>query len=70
MDTSIIRIAASALSVAALAACSSRASQPIEAGYGPNPVLPAPHEQWIPKVHIAEAHGWPQGVHPVAAPGM
>ena len=54
----------------ALAACSDNASLPIEAGYGPNPTLPAPQDALIPTVHIAVAHGWPAGQTPQVASGL
>lgn len=54
----------------ALAACSKNASLPIEAGYGPHPTLPAPQDALIPTVHIAEAHGWPNGMKPQVASGL
>jgi glucose/arabinose dehydrogenase len=39
-------------------------------GFGLQPVLPAPHQQWLPTVHIAPARGWPAGAAPQAAPGL
>ncbi len=54
----------------ALVACSNNTSLPIEAGYGPNPTLPAPQDALIPTVHIADAHGWPMGQTPQVASGL
>ena len=54
----------------ALAGCGDNADLPKEAGYGPNPTLPAPRSTLIPYVHIAPAKGWPQNGKPVAAPGL
>ncbi len=41
-----------------------------EAGFGPNPVLPAPRVSVLPTVHIAPAVGWAPGEAPHPAPGM
>ncbi|MFT6955668.1 MAG: glucose/arabinose dehydrogenase [Halieaceae bacterium] len=54
----------------ALAACSNNASLPIDAGYGPNPTLPAPQQALIPTVYIADAHGWPAGQTPQVSSGL
>lgn len=40
------------------------------AGFGPNPILPAPKRSLIPTVNIAEAVGWPEGRTPTPAPGF
>ena len=47
-----------------------RATVSAAAGYGVNPVLPAPNAGLIPTVNIAPAIGWPAGVTPVAAKGL
>jgi glucose/arabinose dehydrogenase len=39
-------------------------------GFGPDPALPEPHRQWIPKVKVAPATGWSAGAKPVAAAGL
>jgi glucose/arabinose dehydrogenase len=52
-----------------LAACSDLAKLPIEAGYGPQPVLPPPSKSLIPTVNIAPAKGWNTGRQPLAAAG-
>jgi glucose/arabinose dehydrogenase len=54
----------------ALYACGEMATQPLAAGTGPRPTLPAPQVTLIPTVNIAPARGWPPGVTPQAAPGM
>jgi glucose/arabinose dehydrogenase len=54
---------------AGAAACTERATLPLAAGTGPEPVLPEPVSNPIPTVHIAPAAGWPDGVKPAAAPG-
>ena len=53
-----------------LAACGGPAALPTEAGYGPNPTLPAPAPQRIPQVKVAEAIGWPAGRMPTPAEGL
>ncbi|HET9485456.1 MAG TPA: sorbosone dehydrogenase family protein [Xanthomonadales bacterium] len=56
---------------AALAACGSKATLPVEAGIGPNPELPPqPKHESIPTVDIAKAIGWPEGIVPTPAPGL
>lgn len=52
-----------------LGACSDLAKLPVEASYGPQPVLPLPNKSLIPTVNIAPAKGWSAGVQPVAAAG-
>jgi glucose/arabinose dehydrogenase len=56
--------------LAALAACGDEAQLPAEAGFGPNPQLPAPRSSMIPTVHVAPAKGWPEGVMPSPAAGL
>ena len=53
-----------------LTACGERATLPVSAGIGPNPVLPPPAETLIPTVDIAPATGWPKGAAPDAAEGL
>lgn len=53
-----------------LAGCGVNATLPIDAGYGPNPTLPAPKHTLFPTVHIATAHGWPAGQTPQVASGL
>ncbi len=54
-----------------LTACASGGpTLPPEAGYGPDPQLPAPRKQLIPTVNIAPAEGWPAGQAPAPAPGL
>ncbi|MCQ4313075.1 sorbosone dehydrogenase family protein [Pseudomonas stutzeri] len=62
-------ITASSL-VLGLTGCGATAKVPVEAGYGPDPILPAPDKSLIPTVNIAEATDWPDGVTPQAAPGL
>jgi len=53
-----------------LAGCGDTATLPVEAGYGPDPALPAPKKSLIPTVNIAPAESWPEGRKPTAAPGL
>jgi glucose/arabinose dehydrogenase len=50
--------------------CGEMATLPENAGVGPQPALPPPHQTLIPTVHIAPAKGWPTGATPVAAAGL
>ena len=59
-----------ALALIMLTGCGDRASLPVSAGTGPNPVLPAPHATLIPTLNIAPAKGWAPGVTPIAAAGL
>ena len=53
-----------------LAACGEVATLPDEAGFGPNPTLPAPNPTLFPTVLVAPAKGWPAGATPKAADGL
>ena len=53
-----------------LGACGETATQTVEAGTGPNPVLPQPHPTLLPTVNVARAVGWPAGAKPQPAPGL
>lgn len=53
----------------AAAGCASSAKQPLEAGVGPRPTLPAPSTSLIPDVNVVTAIGWPTGQTPTAAAG-
>ncbi len=69
------RKASSALVLAALClagtvGCGEVATLPETAGFGPQPILPAPHPTLIPTVNIAPAKGWPAGTIPAAAAGL
>jgi glucose/arabinose dehydrogenase len=43
---------------------------PEEAGYGPNPELPKPHEGWLPTLKAPTASQWKDGEMPLAAEGF
>ena len=66
---SILSIVFSLAPVIILTSCSGTSSQPIAAGAGVNPTLPAPEHRLIPTVKIAPAIGWPAGKKPLAAQG-
>ena len=53
-----------------LTACGEHATQPLEAGFGPSPVLPPPNHTLLPTVNVASATHWPPGATPTAAPGL
>jgi glucose/arabinose dehydrogenase len=55
------------LLVLALAACSEKATIPLQTGA--DPALPEPAKTLIPTVRIAPATGWPEGKMPTAAAG-
>lgn len=61
-------VALAASLVLALLGCAQRPGAVVDTG--PQPVLPAPDEQWIPKVNIAPAVGWPQGAMPTPVAGL
>lgn len=52
----------------ALLGCAQRPGGVVETG--PEPVLPAPDRQRIPKVNIAPAVGWPPAAMPTPVPGL
>jgi glucose/arabinose dehydrogenase len=53
-----------------LVACGDTAQLPLSAGFGPTPALPEPHPTLLPTIEVARAVGWPNGLTPVAAPGL
>ncbi|KAF3998134.1 PQQ-dependent sugar dehydrogenase [Glaciimonas immobilis] len=53
-----------------LSACGEVATLPEQDGFGPKPVLPAPHHSLFPTVNIAPAKGWPSGTTPKAGQGL
>ncbi len=53
-----------------LSSCGERATLPIAAGMGPDPVLPAPHITLLPTVNIAPAREWTGERGPAAAAGL
>ena len=58
------------LSALCLGACSSNATLPSSAGFGPTPTLPAPNESLLPTVNTAPVKGWSEGQKPVASAGL
>jgi glucose/arabinose dehydrogenase len=59
-----------AIAALGLSACGERATLPVEAGVGPDPMLPPPKQTLIPTVKVAPATGWPEGATPLAGPGL
>jgi glucose/arabinose dehydrogenase len=59
----------SALTVAALAGCGEMARLPVDAGVGPDPLLPAPNKTLIPTVNVAPVEPWANTAQPRSAPG-
>jgi glucose/arabinose dehydrogenase len=55
--------------VAFSSSCGGSATLPVEAGIGPQPVLPPPQKSLIPTVKVAEARGWRGDAKPTAAAG-
>lgn len=53
-----------------LGGCAGGPALPTEAGFGPDPQLPAPRQGLLPTVNIAPASSWPEGATPVAATGL
>src|SRR5688500_7076389 len=62
-------LAATLLALAA-GGCFASSTQPITAGQGPDPVLPAPGGGLIPTIRVAEAIGWADGAAPTPASGL
>ena len=63
-------VALASLAPAALAACGGPDPLPLQAGFGPNPVLPPPQPAMVSTVNIAPAVGWANGQQPHAAAGF
>ncbi len=66
----VARLVLALLLLAGLAGCGDHATVPLLAGFGPRPVLPAPHQTIFPTLNIAPARGWSAGEAPTAAPGL
>jgi glucose/arabinose dehydrogenase len=70
MLTPTFRSVFAAATAAALAACATQTTLPIDAGSGTAPQLPAVQSSLIPTVHVATAKSWPSGAKPAAADGL
>jgi glucose/arabinose dehydrogenase len=55
--------------LAALAACSGKGGDPAKQ-YGPDPVLPEPHQYFVPPMHVPKVIGWTNGATPTVPAGM
>jgi glucose/arabinose dehydrogenase len=53
-----------------LTTCSLATKEPITAGMGATPHLPAPHSSFMPTINIAPAQGWSADAMPLAATGL
>jgi glucose/arabinose dehydrogenase len=53
-----------------LGACGRQCAASALSGFGPTPTLPEPHRTLLPTVEAAHAVGWPNGLTPIAAPGL
>jgi glucose/arabinose dehydrogenase len=70
MRQSLTSLPLAVLVILSLYGCGDTATLPVEAGMGPDPLLPEPNPGLIPTVNVALATGWPEGVTPTAAPGL
>jgi glucose/arabinose dehydrogenase len=64
-----MRFIVAALALGFLAGCGSKATLPVSAGIGPDPVLPEPPATLIPTINAADAEPWPDDEQPVALEG-
>ena len=70
MRSSFSKLLLAGLFASSFAACADQATQTVEAGSGPHPVLPPPQHSLLPTEKIAPAKGWAAGAKPTAAPGL
>ncbi|HEX2724088.1 MAG TPA: sorbosone dehydrogenase family protein [Gemmatimonadaceae bacterium] len=63
------RIVVSLASSLAIAACATPARLPVDAGIGPQPVLPKPRTSLIPTINVVDAKAWKKGQTPKSADG-
>ena len=59
-----------ALAALSLAACQKASTADADAGYGPDPSMPAAKSTPLPTVNARQAVGWAAGAAPVAAKGL
>ena len=64
------RVLATCLGALALAACSAATHEPLPAGIGGAPPLPAPEQSLVPTLNAAKAVGWESHEAPLAAEGF
>jgi glucose/arabinose dehydrogenase len=65
----MIRASGTLIALAALAACSDKGGDPLRQ-YGPNPVLPDPHQYLLPPMSVPNAVGWKPGEAPTVPAGL
>ena len=68
--TLVRRVVLASVLPVAVAGCGGSARLPVDAGIGPQPVLPEPRTSLIPTINVVTARGWPAGAMPAAAEGM
>jgi glucose/arabinose dehydrogenase len=67
--TAVAIRAASVIVLAALGACAQKGGDPAKE-YGPNPVLPEPHQNLLPPMSVPKAQGWKPGETPTVPHGL
>ncbi|PSJ56203.1 PQQ-dependent sugar dehydrogenase [Pseudaminobacter soli (ex Li et al. 2025)] len=69
MTAILVRASSGLLAVAAVAACSDKGGDPMQQ-YGPDPVLPEPHQYLVPPMSVPLAVGWKPGETPTVPAGL
>jgi glucose/arabinose dehydrogenase len=69
MSHAFVRSSLAFICVAALGACSGKGDDPMKQ-YGPDPVLPQPHQYLLPPMSVPRAIGWKAGEAPSVPPGL
>jgi glucose/arabinose dehydrogenase len=64
-----LRATSALIALATLAACSGKGGDPMKQ-YGPDPVLPEPHQYLLPPMSVPEAVGWKPGEAPTVPAGL
>ena len=70
MNGSMLRTSGLLLAASALAACSGEKGGDPMKQYGPNPVLPEPHQYLLPPMSVPQAVGWKPGEAPSVPAGL
>lgn len=65
----LIRASLATCAVAAVVACSEKGGDPMKQ-YGPDPVLPEPHQYLVPPMSVPQAVGWKPGETPTVPAGL
>jgi glucose/arabinose dehydrogenase len=69
MSAPVVRAGAALAVTLALAACSGKGGDPMKQ-YGPDPVLPDPHQYLLPPMSVPHAIGWKPGETPAVPAGL